>query len=614
MDGNGGEFAPGFVMRIVNRSDADVAAVVRDGLPSRGMPPFKLSEQDLRELVAHLRTLRPPKRGELVPVPVTVEIAGGRKLSGLAVNQSFEDIQVRTSDGRIHLLRKEGPRYRQVTSQADWPTYDGQLSGNRFSTLSQIDRSNAASLVPKWVFTLPDAASLEVTPLVVEGIMYVTGPNECYALDAGTGRRIWEYRRSLTKGMTPKVNRGAAISGNRVFTVTDNAHLIALNRFTGELLWETEMADWQQNYAATSAPLIVGKLVVSGIAGGDAGVRGFLSAFDQETGKEAWRFWTLPAKGEPGAETWNGKSFAHPGGATWFTGSFDPELGLLYWQVGNPGPDHNGDEREGDNLYSDSVVALDAKTGKLIWHYQFTPHDEWDWDAQEPLVLADAAWRGERRKLLLQANRNGFFYVLDRINGKLLHASPFVKKLSWARGIDAKGRPIRNPDQEPTVKGTKVCPAVLGATNWWSTAFDSAAGIYYVQAIESCGIYYKRPVEWEAGRGFMGGSSRNAPGDPPQRILMAIDIHTGKAKWQLPQVGSGESRSGALATAGGLVFFGDDSGAFMAADAANGTPLWHFHTSQFLRASPMTYMFDNKQYVALAAGPNILAFGLPDRR
>ncbi len=600
------------MIRIVNRSDADVATVIRDGLPNRGMPAQKLSEKEISDVVAYVRTLRPPKRGELVPVPVTVETTDGRKLQGLAVNQSFEDMQLRTPDGDIHLLRKQGARYRRVTSQADWPSYDGQLSGNRFSKLSQINKSNAARLVPKWAFSLPDTPLLEVTPLVVEGIMYVAGANECYALDAGTGRRIWEYHRSATKGIPPKVNRGVAVSGNRVFMVTDNAHLLALNRFTGELAWETEMADWNQNYTATSAPLIVGNLVVSGIAGGDAGIRGFLSAFDQETGKEAWRFWTIPAKGEPGSETWNGKDFAHPGGATWFTGSYDPELGLLYWQVGNPGPDHNGDEREGDNLYSDSVVALDAKTGKLKWYYQFTSHDEWDWDAEEPVVLADAEWRGEKRKLLLQANRNGFFYVFDRTNGKLLHASAFVKKLTWARGIDAKGRPIRNPDQVPTAKGTKVCPNVLGATNWWSAAFDSASNTYYIQAIESCGIYYKRPVDWQAGRSFMGGSSRNAPSDPPQRILMAIDINTGKAKWQLPQVGAGESRSGTLATAGGVVFFGEDSGAFMAADAASGKPLWHFQTSQFLRASPMTYMFDNKQYVALASGSNILTFGLPD--
>ncbi len=609
-DGNGGEFAPGIVIRIVNRTDADVRTVVLEGLPNRGMPPMKLNEKEIEDLLAYLRTLRPPRRGDLVPIPVTVQTTDGRKLNGLSVNRSFEDMQLRTPDNRIHLLRKEGDRYRPVTSQADWPSYDGQPNGNRFSAITQIDKANVARMTPKWIYSLADTVPLETTPLVVEGIMYITGTNECYAVDAGTGREVWRYQRQRTKGMGGKVNRGAAISGDRVFMVTDHAHLIALDRFTGALLWDSEMADYRQNYAATSAPLIVGDLVVSGIAGGDGGVRGFLVAFDQKTGKEAWRFWTIPAAGEPGSETWNGKSFAHPGGATWFTGSYDAEQKMLFWQVGNPGPDHNGDEREGDNLYSDSVVALDPATGKLKWHYQFTPHDEWDWDAAEPLTLVDAPWGGQQRKLLLQANRNGFFYVIDRTNGKLLLGKPFVKKLTWAKEIGANGRPVRSPDQEPTAKGTKTCPAVLGAANWWSTAFDPSSGLYYIQAIESCGIYLKRPSDWQAGRGFMGGSSRNAPTDPPQRFLRAIDIKTGKIAWELPQNGSGESRAGTLATASGLVFFGEDSGAFMAADSSNGKVLWHFQTSQSLRASPMTYTFDNKQFVALASGSNIIAFGV----
>ncbi len=410
-DGNGGEFAPGIVTRIVNRTDSDVKTVIVDGLPNRGMPPSQLSDPEVGSLLAYLRTLRPPRRGDMVPIEVTVDLTDGKKLHGMSVNRSFEDMQVRSADGRMHLLRKEGSRYREVTSQTDWPSYDGELNGNRFSAIAQIDKSNVGRMTPKWIYSLPDVPSLETTPLVVGGIMYVTSANECYALDAGSGREVWHYHRQRTKGMGGKVNRGAAVGGDRVFMGTDNAHLIALNRFTGELLWETEMADSAQNYFSTSAPLVVGDLVVSGIGGGDSGVRGFLAAFDQKTGQEVWKFWTIPDKGEKGSETWNGKNFAHPGGATWFTGSYDPELKLLYWQVGNPGPDHNGDEREGDNLYSDSVVALDAKTGRLKWHYQFTPHDEWDWDAAEPLTLVDAPWSGKPRKLLLQANRNGFFYL-----------------------------------------------------------------------------------------------------------------------------------------------------------------------------------------------------------
>jgi alcohol dehydrogenase (cytochrome c) len=611
-DGNGGEFAPGIVTRLVNRGDAELTSIVTDGLPKRGMPAVKLDAKELGDLLSYLRTMPVPRRGDMVAVPMSVQTVDGQKLTGLAVNRSFEDLQLRTPDGRVHLLRQEGARYRQVTSQADWPGYDGQSKGNRFTALTQIDRNNVSRMTPKWIYSLPDTPPLETTPLVVEGIMYVTSANECYALDAGSGREIWRFQRPHTKGMLGKVNRGAAVAGDRLFMGMDNAHLVALNRYTGELLWDTEMADYRQNYFLTSAPLTAGNLVVSGIGGGDSGVRGFLSAFDQATGKEAWRFWTIPGAGEPGSESWNGKDFAHPGGATWFTGSYDPELKVLFWQVGNPGDDHNGDEREGDNLYSDSVIALDVATGKLKWHYQFTPHDEWDWDAAEPLSVVDAPWQGKPRKLILQANRNGFFYVIDRTNGQLLLGKPFVKKLTWAKEIGPKGRPVRNPDQEPTAKGTKVCPAVLGAANWWSTAFDASSGLYYVQTIESCGIYSKRSTEWEAGRSFMGGSSRAAPSDLPQRILRAIDINTGKIAWEVPQVGSGESRSGTLATASGLVFFGEDSGAFMAADSSNGKSLWRFQTSQSLRASPMTYMFDNQQFVAIASGSNILAFGLTE--
>ena len=345
-DGNGGEFAPGIVTRLPARSDSDLVATIRDGLPNRGMPPVKMSDAEQTELVHFLRTMRPPRRGELAASKVTVELTNGTKLTGLAVNQSHLDMQLRTPDNRVHLLRRVGSQFREVSSQADWASYDGATSGNRFSQIKQIDKTNVAKLTPRWIFSLPDTPSLEMTPVVKEGIMYVTAGNECYALDAGTGRQIWHYERPKTKGLGAKVNRGAAVSGERVFMVMDDARLIALNRNTGELVWDTVMADYRQNYFATSAPIVAGNLVISGIGGGDSGVRGFLAAFDSETGREVWRFWTIPAPGEPGSETWKGTSLTHPGGATWFTGSYDPELKLVYWQVGNPGPDHNGDDRE----------------------------------------------------------------------------------------------------------------------------------------------------------------------------------------------------------------------------------------------------------------------------
>ena len=501
-----------------------------------------------------------------------------------------------------------------MTSQADWPSYNGGPDGGRYSTLAQIDRSNVERLAPKWMFTLPNTSRLQVTPVVVGGVMYVTSANECWAIDAGSGREIWRYQRPRTKGLIGNaaggVNRGVGVAGDRLFMVTDHAHVIALDRHTGALLWDTEMADWRQNYNATGAPLPVGNLVITGTSGGDEGVRGFVAAYEQATGKEVWRFWTVPAPGERGAETWQGKGIAHPGGSTWMTGAYDPQLGIVYWTVGNPGPDLIGDDRLGDNLYTDSVVALDAKTGALKWHFQFTPHDVWDYDAQEPTALVDTAWQGKPRKLLVQANRNGFLYVLDRATGEFLSGAPFIRNITWASGLDPRGRPIRIPGMEPSPEGKRVCPSLDGATNWYSSSFNPLTNLYYVQTNDKCGIFTRTDQEWAAGRGFMGGSFRQAPNEPAQRLLRAIDLRTSKVVWEVPQTGNVNSWGGVLSTAGRVVFFGDDSGAFAAVDAENGRRLWSFQTSQLWKASPMTYVFDSQQYVAVASGSTIIAFGL----
>jgi alcohol dehydrogenase (cytochrome c) len=613
-DGNGGELGPGIAARVPSRSDQDLSTLFRQGVPAAGMPAFpNLGETETGDLIRYLRTLKP--RTGSGPVRTTVTLAGGRSLAGLVLNQSADDLQLLGDDRRIHLLRKAGREYRPVTSQADWPSYNGETTGSRYSRLTQITRANAGRLAPKWIFSLPNTSRLQVTPVVADGVMYVTSANECYALDAGSGRQIWHYQRPRTRGLIGNaaggVNRGVGVAGDRVFMVTDHAHLVALNRSTGALLWETEMADWRQNYNATGAPLPVGNLVVTGSSGGDEGVRGFVAAFDQATGKEVWRFWTVPRRGEPGSETWQGKGIEHPGGATWMTGSYDAALDMLYWPVGNPGPDLIGDDRLGDNLYTDSIVALEAKTGRLKWHFQFTPHDVWDYDAQEPAALVDAAWQGRPRKLLVQANRNGFFYVLDRTDGRFLFGTQYVKNVTWASGLTPEGRPIRVPDMEPSLEGKRVCPSLDGASNWYSASFNPTTNLYYVQTNDKCGIFTRTPMEWEAGKGFMGGSFRQAPDEPARRVLRAIDIQTGKAVWELPQTGAVNSWGGTLSTAGGVVIFGEDSGALMAADAATGKPLWSFQTSQLWKASPMTYLFDNKQYVAVAAGSNIIAFGLP---
>lgn len=614
-NGNGGELGPDISTRVPARTDEELSTVVHQGLPAAGMPAFaNLTDAEVRDLIRFLRTLKP--RDGAGPARTTVTLTTGASLSGLILNQGAVDLQLLGDDRKIHLLRKSGDRYRVVTSQADWPTYNGGMNGSRYSPLAQITRSNVARLAPKWIFGLPNTPPLQVTPVVVDGVMYVTSANQCYALDAGSGRQIWHYQRPRTKGLVGNaaggVNRGVGVAGDRVFMVTDHAHLVALNRFTGALLWETEMADWRQNYNATGAPLPVGNLVIAGTSGGDEGVRGFLSGFDQATGKEVWRFWTVPAPGEPGSETWQGNGIAHPGATTWLTGTYDPELDTLYWPTGNPTPDLDGSDRGGDNLYANSVVALDPKTGKLKWHFQFTPHDVWDYDAQETPALVDATWQGRPRKLLLHANRNGFFYILDRTDGKFLFGTKYVKNVTWASGLTPEGRPIRVPDMEPSLEGRRVCPSLEGSSNWYSTSFNPATGLYYVQTNDKCGVFTKIPMEWAAGKGFMGGSFVQAPGEPAQRVLRAIDIQTGKIAWELPQVGPVTSWGGTLSTAGGIVIFGEDSGSLMAADAANGKLLWSFQTNQLWKASPMTYSFDNKQYVAVASGSAIIAFGLPD--
>ncbi len=603
---------------------------------------------------------------------VSARLHDGRVLRGFARNESNYDLQLQSLDGKLHLLRQAeiNELVRETTSlmpemkatqeemrnliaylsrlsggaapsvepvlnsssgardirsgisfaeiaesrSGDWPTYHGRLSGNRHSRLQQIHSGNIAQLAPKWIFSIPNARRLEVTPVVVDGVMYVTTANRAYALDAQSGRQIWRYQQPLTKGLVGDaagaINRGVAVLGDKVFMATDHAHLIALHRLTGRLLWDIEMADYRQHYGATSAPLVVKDLVISGISGGDEGVRGFLAAYKASTGERVWRFWTIPAPGEPLSETWVGNALPHGCAATWLTGTYDAQANLLYWTTGNPCPDYNGDERKGDNLYSDSVLALEPETGKLRWFYQFTPHDLHDWDAQQTPMLIDAEFRGRQRQLLAQANRNGFFYVLDRITGELLLAKPFVEQLTWASGIGSDGRPQVLSSAAPTPAGVKTCPAVEGATNWMSTAYNPDTGLFYVMALEKCVIYSKSPEQWEKGKSFYGGGAREAPDEPGKKYLRAIDVQTGKIVWQYPQIGPGNSWGGALSTAGGLVFFGDDSGAFAAVDAKSGKPSWYFHTNELWKASPMTYLAGGKQYVAVAAGSNILAFGL----
>lgn len=625
-DGNGGEMGPPIALRLPALDDTQLAKLIREGIPAKGMPPIPTTDAEMAGLLKYLRTI---ERTAPPPVRMTVTTTDGRMLEGQLLGEGFDDLQLRTDDRRVHLLRRAGERVRPVTSDTAWPTYNGDPGGNRYTSLTEINKDSVSRLAPKWIFSIPDAGQLQVTPVVVDGIMYVTARNECFALDAGSGRRIWHYKRPRTPQTAGgHANRGVGVAGDRVFMMTDHAHLMALDRFTGELLWDTALADWRQNYAASSAPLPAGHLVISGVSGGEHGANGFVTAHDQETGKEVWRFWTVPKPGEPGSETWQGADIEHGGAPTWFTGSYDPDLDLVYWPTGNPAKEYDGDDRKGDNLYASSILALDRRTGKLKWYYQFTPHDLWDWDATQTSVLVDADWQGpstgseqgpstasgqrQPRKLMLHANRNGFFYVFDRQDGTLLLAKPFVKNLTWASGIGADGRPIKLPNQEPSPAGTKVCPSQDGATNWFSPSFNPATGLYYVQTFEKCSIYTKRAQgPWESLKTYLGGSQRTAPDPKPQRILRAIDIRTGAIVWELPQPGPANSWGGTLTTASGLVIFGEDGGALMAADAASGKPLWSFPTNQTWKASPMTYTFDGQQHIAVAAGANIIAFAVP---
>jgi alcohol dehydrogenase (cytochrome c) len=611
-DGGGGEMGPPIAARLSHLDDRQLPKLIREGLPAKGMPPNAVGDAQMAALVKFLRTI---ERDAPPAVRLTVQTTDGRTLEGEVAGEGFHDLQLRTDppSPSVHLLRRSGDRFRVVTSETDWPTYNGDPRGNRYTAATQINKSTVARLAPAWMFSIPDAGSLQVTPVVVDGIMYVTARNQCFALDAGSGRQIWHYKRAHTRGVTQgHANRGVGVAGDRVFMMTDHAHLIALHRFTGELLWDTPLDDWRKNYSASSAPLPAGNLVISGVSGGEHGANGFVAAYDQESGKEVWRFWTVPKRGEPGSETWQGADIDHGGAPTWFTGSYDPELDTVYWPTGNPAKEYSGDDRKGDNLYASSILALDRKTGKLNWYYQFIPHDLWDWDATQTSVLVDADWEGRPRKLMLHASRNGFFYVFDRETGTLLLAKPFVKNLTWASGIGPDGRPIKLPNQDPSEAGTKVCPSQDGATNWFSPSYNPATGLYYVQTYEKCGIYTKRAQgPWESGKSYLGGSHRGAPDPKPQRILRAIDIHTGAIAWELPQPGPANSWGGTLTTASGLVIAGEDGGALIAVDAESGKPLWSFQTNQTWKASPMTYTFDGRQHVAVAAGSNIIAFALP---
>ncbi len=627
-DGSGGGRGPSILGFIRYHTDAELMEAITKGRVEKGMPAFSISMKDLipnlRQMAGSNPTMgtagltgeglkrvggRKPGGG---PRPGTWKRADGQTLEGTLMNEDDFSAQVLTADKVYHLIAKDpgGLREKSIEPKSDWTTYNGSVSGNRHSSLSQINTTNVKQLSLAWMFPVPNAPRLEATPIVVDGVMYVTSWNELYALDATTGRQLWMYRQAHTNGLLSNAakgaNRGAAVSGDKVFMVTDNAHLLAFQRQSGEKLWDVEMGSIKDGYSATAAPLVVGDLIIGGLSGGEEGARGMLAAYKISGGELAWRFYTIPKRGDPGSETWIGNALEHGCGATWLTGSYDAALDLIYWSTGNPCPDFNGDERKGDNLYTNSVLALSAKTGELKWHFQFTPHDLHDWDATEPLLLIDQPWHGEPRKLLLHADRNGFFFALDRASGELLMATPFVK-VNWASGYGADGRPMLSNHFETSKEGVITCPASSGGTNWFSSSWSPVTKLFYLRATEWCALYQKQDDPLVENRWY-GGVAPNQPG--AENFIRAIDIESGNAVWEFPI--SAYGRGGLLSTDGGLVFFGATLGALVALDAASGKEMWHTSLGQDWQASPMTYMVGGRQYVSISGPSGVFAFALPE--
>ncbi|MDO8677951.1 MAG: PQQ-dependent dehydrogenase, methanol/ethanol family [Acidobacteriota bacterium] len=631
-------------------TDDRVLQTIRQGVPGSIMPPSTASDGELRAIISHLKSLAAapaasPARTAAERAPqVTLVTHDGRQIRGERRNEDAFSIQIADPRGRLQgFLKTElrdilrappvlselgsatgrplgvegGVTYRDLLGglqdPSRWLTYSGDYTGRRHSPLTQITRENVARLAAQWTFqtgTMTRGRGFEATPLLWDGVLYVTGSNNfAWALDARTGRPYWQYRRELpadlTYGAQAPVNRGFGMLDNRLFMVTLDAHLLAFDRATGSILWDVVLADYKIGYSATLAPLVIDGKVIVGISGGEYPTRGFLDAYDPKTGARLWRFSTIPAAGEPGSETWpdSAEVLARGGGGTWMTGTYDPELNLLYWGTGNPNPDYYGAGRKGDNLYTNSLIAIDPTTGTRKWHYQFTPHDTHDWDANHVPVLADFQINGVDRKVVMVANRNGFYYALDRRDGTLLVAKPFTDT-TWAREIGRDGRPI------VLNEGDKGClPDQWGGTNFNPPSFDPALKMLFVTARESCATYEPQEPKIVPGRSSFGGVVR-LDREKGYGALRAIDAATGERRWEVRY--PSPTMAGVMTTASGLVFAGDNEGNFMAFDARNGANLWRYATgTPIWGAAAMTYLLEGRQHVVIASGTTLLAFALP---
>ena len=586
--GVGGAAGPALKQRqmIKGSSDWAIFKTISLGIPGTPMPGSTLPETDRWRLEAYVKSLVQGPES-------TSDNAPRSPMNGLKPVR-YEDIV----DAQSH--------------PDQWLTYSGSYDGQRFSTNDQITASNVSHLRLLWMkqYTTSET-QIETSPLVVGGFIFLTiPPNRVEALDARTGELIWQYDRELPPHLSVccgYVNRGLAALGSTLYLGTLDAHLVALDMRTGKVLWDVEIADYKASYSITGAPLALKNMVVTGVAGGEYGIRGFVDARDAATGKEIWRFDAIPQPGQAGAEAWEASALKTGGGPTWLTGTFDPELSLIYWPIGNPSPNYNGDVRKGDNLYTDSVVALDADRGNLRWHFQFTPHDVFDWDATEILISFDKTVAGKRERLIGQANRNAFYYVLDRENGLFRTARP-VEKQTWAKEIDVHGRPVVNPAALPTPEGTMVYPSVGGATNWMSPSYSPITGLMYVPIREWGGIFYSRTAEYHLGEFFTGGYSQILTNPPPVGIVEALDALSGEVRWQYRK-NTTSTVGGLLSTKGGVVF-GSAGQSFFALDATTGRELWRIDTGGWIKAAPVTYSIDGKQIVTIVAGHDLLTFGL----
>jgi alcohol dehydrogenase (cytochrome c) len=590
--GIGGPGGPSLQDRVFRqgRSDWALYRTITHGIPGTAMFGRSLPRDDTWKLVSYLK--------QVLVDPV---VASTSTEAAAALIEPVTGTELRTAG--------EHP--------AEWLTYSGSYSGYRHSLLTQINRHNVAELRVEWERQLgTPVEKVETTPLVRGSTMFLTEPpNRILALDAASGRVLWTYSRDLPSNLQlccGPVNRGVAVLGSRVFVGTLDAHLVALDANTGKIVWDVAVGDSSKGYSITGAPLAIEDMVVTGVGGGEYGIRGFIDAYDAATGKRRWRFYTVPAPGEPGSETWEGTSLRNGGAPTWLTGSFDPELRLIYWGVGNPSPNFYGANRKGDNLYTNSVVALDADSGKLRWHFQFTPHDLYDRDAVQIPVLVDTVVDGYKRRLMACANRNGFYYLLDRTTGKFLLGAPFVKQ-TWADGLDADGRPKVRPESLPTPQGAEVYPGIAGGTNWWPPTYDPESELMYVPTVQKGAIFFASPQEPVSEKGeTIGGTSMPISNEDAIVAMKAIDVTTGRIRWQFggPRRKTYMEMSGLMSTAGKLVFGGDGE-KFFAVDAETGAELWHFATGAQIQSAAMTYELGGRQYIAVAAGRAILTFTLP---